>query len=429
VNELIENVVVVGLGYVGLPVALAFSKVCGEVVGLDIDEVRVAELKSGFDRTLETSRCDLHGDHIRFTADPACIKSATLVIVTVPTPTDKSNRPDLTLLKKACQSIGRYMEPGVTIVFESTVYPTATEQFCAPILEQCSGMRSGVGFKLGYSPERINPGDKTRSISDIKKVVSGQDADTLEKIATAYESIISAGVHRASSIAVAEASKVIENTQRDLNIALMNELAIICDKLEISTNDVIEAAATKWNFLKFTPGLVGGHCIGVDPYYLTAKAEELGYHPGVILSGRRINDSMGEYIAHRIVRLLSSSDLPVRKARVGILGLTFKENVPDFRNSKVFDIVRELNSYGIVPIADDPFMESYPGGLESEIEVQSVENFSNLHCLVLAVPHEVYVECSADTYSGALVEGGIFVDIKSQFSAEALGKNITYWAL
>jgi UDP-N-acetyl-D-galactosamine dehydrogenase len=425
-KQLNENIVVMGLGYVGLPVAAAFSKVCECATGFDVDEDRIEELKTGFDRAGEMSAEDL--STLGLSSDPACILNATVVIVTVPTPTDASNRPDLTPLRKACVMIGKHMRPGAMIVFESTVYPTVTEEICGPILEENSGLKCGIQFKLAYSPERINPGDRERSLSDIPKVVAGQDDETTERVAKVYEAIISAGIHKAASICVAEASKVIENTQRDLNIALMNELSIICRKLGIRTLDVIEAAATKWNFLPFTPGLVGGHCIGVDPYYLTAKAEELGYHPGVILAGRRVNDSMGEYVAHQAVKLLASANLPVREARVGILGATFKENVPDFRNSKVFDIIEELNSYGIAPMLDDPFME-FAIEFDCDVSKTGLENFKDLHCLILAVSHDDYTQRTTPEYEDMLVQNGVFMDVKSVFTKGDWSPQTVYWCL
>lgn len=338
-----EKVAVIGLGYVGLPVALAFAAKFPNAIGFDINQSRVNALKQGIDKTGECSAEDLNRTTITWSSDVEDLRDATFFIVAVPTPIDKANRPDLTPVRLASHTVGKVIKPGAVVVYESTVYPGVTEEICGPIIAEESGLKQGIDFKLGYSPERINPGDKEHTLTKIVKVVSGEDAETLERVASAYNAVVDAGIHRAPSIKVAEAAKVIENTQRDLNIALMNELARIFELMGICTSDVLEAAGTKWNFLKFTPGLVGGHCIGVDPYYLTTKAEELGYRPEVILAGRRINDSMGKYIAEKMVKMLIKADFcSVKKAKVGILGLTFKENVPDLRNSRVPDIVNEL---------------------------------------------------------------------------------------
>src|SRR5215469_11652536 len=317
---------VVGLGYVGLPVALALARKFSPVIGFDISERRIEALRRAEDWTAEVTEAELKGTTLSFTADPAALKDASVFIVTVPTPIDGDRRPDLSPLDSACKLIGPALRPGAVVIFESTVYPGLTREFCGPALAKASGLRQGVDFKLGYSPERINPGDKVHRLETITKIVAGEDAETLERVAAVYGAIIEAGLHRASSIEVAEAAKVIENTQRDLNIALMNELAIIFDRLGIPTKEVLEAAGTKWNFLRFTPGLVGGHCIGVDPYYLTARAESAGYYPQVILSGRRINDGMGGFIAQRLVKLLIAAERPVKGAKIGIVGITFKED-------------------------------------------------------------------------------------------------------
>jgi len=348
-----EKIAVVGLGYVGLPLAVALANKF-DVLGFDINPERVKALRLGEDWTNEISEAELRDSTLRFSDETSDLAGHTVYIVTVPTPIDKARRPDFEAILKACEIVGAVLEKGAVVVFESTVYPGVTEEICAPALEKASGLRSGIDFKLGYSPERINPGDKERPITAITKIVSGQDQETLDRLAAVYGAIVDAGIHRASSIKVAEAAKVIENTQRDVNIALMNEISKICDLVGIRTSEVLEAAGTKWNFLKFHPGLVGGHCIGVDPYYLTAKAEELGYHPQVILSGRQINDGMGAYVAQRVVKLLARRDQPIRDARVGILGFTFKENVPDIRNSKIVDIYRELRAFGADPIVHDP---------------------------------------------------------------------------
>ncbi len=423
-----DKLVVVGLGFVGLPIALAFSKVFPDVAGFDTSEQRVVDLQQGIDYTNEASSEELLGSRLVLTSDPDCLRDAKYIIVTVPTPITSSKRPDLRPLESACNTIGEHLSPGAIVVFESTVYPTATEEFCGPIIERVSGLTCGVEFKLAYSPERINPGDTEHPLTKITKVVSGQDDETLEAVAGLYGQIIEAGIHRAPSIAVAEAAKVIENTQRDLNIALMNEIAMICDRLGIRTLDVIEAAATKWNFLRFTPGLVGGHCIGVDPYYLTAKAEEIGHHPEVILSGRRINDGIGRYVAQRIIKLLAVTKQPLDSARVGILGLTFKENVPDVRNSKVFDIISELKSFGIEPLVHDPVV-SKEFVRRKGVDPTVLGEFKSLNCLVLAVPHRAYCELSASQLEDMLVGKGIFIDVKSQFTAEDFSSAITYWSL
>ncbi|MEK7762055.1 MAG: nucleotide sugar dehydrogenase, partial [Nitrospirota bacterium] len=329
-NEQARSIAVVGLGYVGLPIAVAFGKQ-GPVVGFDINKAKIAELRRGVDRTGEVSTADLKASQVQYTWEPAELKAADFIIVAVPTPINEALQPDFTALQKSSELIGSNLAPGTIVVYESTVYPGATEEVCLPILEKMSGMKAGVDFKIGYSPERINPGDKEHTLERIIKVVSAQDAESLEIVAKTYETVVKAGIHRASSIKVAEAAKVIENTQRDLNIALMNELALIFHRLGIDTKSVLEAAGTKWNFLRFSPGLVGGHCIGVDPYYLTAKAESVGYHPQVILSGRRINNGMGKFVAEQTMKLLSQLPRPVNDLKVAVLGLTFKENVPDLR--------------------------------------------------------------------------------------------------
>ncbi|MBV8120068.1 MAG: nucleotide sugar dehydrogenase, partial [Alphaproteobacteria bacterium] len=337
---------IVGLGYVGLPVALAFARKFAPVIGFDISAQRIAALRAGRDTTGEIPQAALHGSSLRLTDEPDALGEASFLVVTVPTPIDAARRPDLRALTKACALIGPRLNSGAVVVFESTVYPGVTRDICGPLLASASGLIQGVDFKLGYSPERINPGDEEHRLETIVKIVAGQDDETLERVAAVYQQIVEAGVHRAASLEVAEAAKVIENTQRDLNIALMNELAVIFDRLGIPTREVLAAACTKWNFLRFTPGLVGGHCIGVDPYYLTARAEAAGYYPQVILSGRRINDGMPGFVAQRLVKLLIAAERPVKGARVGIIGLTFKENVRDLRNSRVPDIVAELREFG-----------------------------------------------------------------------------------
>ncbi len=421
------KIAVVGLGYVGLPLAVALAQK-HDVIGFDISASRVAALRVGIDSTNEVSREDLSAAQFRITADASDLRGSDVFIVAVPTPIDEANRPDFDAILKACSFIGPALSKGSIVVFESTVYPGVTEEICAPVLEQASGLKSGVDFKLGYSPERINPGDKEHPIHKITKVVAGQDEETLDTLADLYGSIVEAGIHRAPSIKVAEAAKVIENTQRDLNIALMNELSKICHLLGIRTQDVLAAASTKWNFLKFYPGLVGGHCVGVDPYYLTAKAEQLGYHPQVILAGRRTNDGMAAYIAQHILKLLAAHDDPVRTRRVGILGLTFKENVPDVRNSKVVDIYNELRRFGMEPMVHDPLAD--PDAVQSTygIELTPLEEFANLEAVVYAVPHDKYALIH-DWVSDMLVESGILADLRSKVDATKLRPDINYWSL
>src|SRR5437868_2674034 len=386
-----EKIAVIGLGYVGLPVAISFGRKLA-TVGFDIRQRRVDELKSGHDETMETTADQLaSATHLEMTADPARLAECTFYIVAVPTPIDSNNRPDLGPMISASKTIAPHLKKGDCVVFESTVYPGVTEDVCGPILDERSGLKNGVDYFLGYSPERINPGDKEHTFEKIVKVVSGQNADTLDRVARVYGSVVTAGVHRAASIKVAEAAKVIENTQRDLNIALMNELALIFDRMGIRTSDVLEAAGTKWNFLRFSPGLVGGHCIGVDPYYLTMKAEELGYLPEVILAGRRIHNNVGPFLPQKCVKMLTQLDIPLRKARVGILGLTFKENVPDLRNSKIPDIIAELAQYGIETKVHDPLGDPHEAHEEYKIEVTPLEKLTGLDALILAVAHDEYV--------------------------------------
>jgi UDP-N-acetyl-D-galactosamine dehydrogenase len=423
-----ESVAVIGLGYVGLPLAVALSRKA-DVVGFDVNARRVDEIGKGIDSTNEVSPSDLLGSSLKVTADAALLADRTIYIVTVPTPIDEANRPDFTAMLRACELVGPVLTPGAIAVFESTVYPGVTEDICGPALERASGLTCGTDFTLGYSPERINPGDKEHPLEKIVKVVAGQDASTLDRLSALYGGIVEAGIHKAPSIKVAEAAKVLENTQRDVNIALMNEVSKICDLVGISSRDVLAAAGTKWNFLKFHPGLVGGHCIGVDPYYLTAKAQELGYHPEVILSGRRVNDSMGSYIARRLIKLLSRHDMPLRSLRVGILGFTFKENVPDIRNSKVVDIFAELASFGLEPLVHDPMADPEAVTAEYGVQLSSMDELHGLHALVLAVPHSAYVRLDASDFSHMLGIDGIFVDVKSSVAPELLREDICYWSL
>ena len=427
------KIAVVGLGYVGLPLAAAFSRKA-EVIGFDISDRKIAELRRGHDATGELSAADLAGSPIDFTTDPGRLAEASFIIVTVPTPIDDHKKPDLSPLQAASRTIGRHLSPGTIIVYESTVYPGVTEEVCVPILEAESGLHLGREFKVGYSPERINPGDKVHTVDKIVKVVAGQDAETLETVARVYEMIVTAGVHRASSIKVAEAAKVIENTQRDLNIALMNELAIIFNKMGIQTREVLEAAGSKWNFLKFSPGLVGGHCIGVDPYYLTFKAEAIGYNPQVILAGRRINDGMGKYVAENTVKKLIDADKAVKGCRVLVLGLTFKENVPDIRNSKVIDIVRELREYGVEVLIHDPVADPEEVRQEYGEALTDPAAEGPFDGVVWAVAHDVFREeftpARLKELCGYGNGCGVVADVKTVLDgAEVLKQGLRYWCL
>jgi UDP-N-acetyl-D-galactosamine dehydrogenase len=425
-----EHVAVIGLGYVGLPVALAFARTQDvPVIGFDIARTRIEELRAGHDRTGEVEPADLAASRLVFTDDPERLRDRTFFVVTVPTPIDEDRQPDLTPLRRACETIGPRLEAGAVVVFESTVYPGVTEEFCGPLLAELSGLVCGRDFALGYSPERINPGDREHTLERIIKVVSGQDGPTLERVAEAYGRFVEAGVHRAPSIRVAEAAKVIENTQRDLNIALMNELALIFDRLGLRTADVLAAAGTKWNFLRFTPGLVGGHCIGVDPYYLTAKAERVGYLPQVILSGRRINDSMGGFVAQKLVKLLVREGRAVRQARVGILGLTFKENVPDVRNSRVPDIVRELQEFGIEALVHDPWVAPADALHEFGLSLAPSEALHDLDALVIAVPHQRLQQEGWGPWLARLRPGGLLMDVRSALDPATVPDHLTYWSL
>mgnify|MGYP001637692016 FL=1 len=427
-------VAVVGLGYVGLPLAVAFARHF-KVIGFDLNDRRVRELASGLDRTGEVTSEALKGCSARFTSDPAALREARAVIVAVPTPIDEHRNPDLSPVEGASRTVGRNLSEGTVVVYESTVYPGVTEEICLPILEAESGLRCGIGFTMGYSPERINPGDKVHTLETIKKIVSGSDAPTLDLLAELYGTVVKAGIHRAPSIKVAEAAKVIENTQRDLNIALMNELSIIFDRLGIDTLDVLEAAGTKWNFLPFRPGLVGGHCIGVDPYYLTFKAEELGCHPQVILAGRRINDEMGKHVAETCVKLLIRQGRLVNAARVGVLGFTFKENVPDLRNTRVIDVIRELREYGVEVLVHDPLADADEVRREYGLSFASLEALTELDALIVTVPHRAYAEQGVLALPAlharfAEPDKALLLDVKGHFSPAAVdAEGMAYWRL
>ncbi len=424
-----RKISVVGLGYVGLPVAVAFGNMT-RTVGFDINTDRIKELKDGFDRTGEVTTEELRATDILFTDSIEQLRQADFHIVAVPTPIDEANQPDLALLLKASETVGKALKKGDIVVYESTVYPGVTEEECVPVLERVSGLRGGADFKVGYSPERINPGDKEHTFTKIKKVVSGQDAETLDCVARVYESVVTAGVHRAPSIKVAEAAKVIENTQRDLNIALMNELAIIFDRLGIDTGEVLQAAGTKWNFLKFKPGLVGGHCIGVDPYYLTHKAEKIGYIPQVILAGRRINDGMGKFIAQRAVKEMVRAGHHVLGSTVTILGLTFKEDCPDLRNTKVIDIINELLEYGINVQVHDPQADPEEAKHEYGLSLTPLDKLKPAAAVITAVAHGLYRGWSAADLSRLFDKDPVLIDVKGIHDTEDLnGAGIRVWRL
>lgn len=412
---------VVGLGYVGLPLAVAFAREM-DVIGFDISEKRVEELRHGGDHTREVSPDELKAVKIRFTANPADLLESAVIIIAVPTPIDNHRNPDLEPVESASRIVGQNMSPGCVVVYESTVYPGLTEDICVPILERESGLEYGRDFSVGYSPERINPGDKVHTLATITKIVSASDPATLDLLEKLYGSVVRAGIHRASSIKVAEAAKVIENTQRDLNIALMNELAVIFDRMGIDTREVLAAAGSKWNFLPFQPGLVGGHCIGVDPYYLTFKAEELGFHPEVMLAGRRINDRMGKYVAECAIKRLIAADRKVNGCRVGILGLTFKENVPDLRNTRVVDLIAELKDYGAEVYVNDPAADSGEAMREYGVRLMPLEEFRDLDALILAVAHSEYADLSPEKLKEFFAnhQGAPILDVKGFFDPEAI---------
>ncbi len=425
----LRKISVVGLGYVGLPVAVSFASNGFEVVGFDVDVQRIEELSSGYDRTGELDDGRLAQAKLKFTADASSLRAADFHIITVPTPITEQKQPDLRCLASASVTVGRALRPGDIVVYESTVYPGATESHCIPILEGESGLAFGRDFTVGYSPERINPGDKDHRFETIVKVVSGSDEATLNVVADVYGSVVRAGIYRAPSIKVAEAAKVIENTQRDLNIALINELALIFDRMDIRTKDVLEAAKTKWNFLPFEPGLVGGHCIGVDPYYLTAKADALGYRSEVILAGRRINDGVAKHIANKVVKYLASHCDSLRDARVALFGLTFKADVPDLRNSKSADIISELGEYGIRSQVHDPLADGAQARMEYGLEIADFEGIRDLDVLILSVPHAAYLNAVQENVFDRLRDGGLLVDVKSVFDPASLPDSIQYWSL
>jgi UDP-N-acetyl-D-galactosamine dehydrogenase len=424
------TIAVVGLGYVGLPLAVEFGKQ-HPTIGFDLSAAKVDAYRRHVDPTGEVSTADLKAaTQLRPTTDPAALRDADFVIVAVPTPIDEAHQPDFGPLVGASESVGRNLKRGATIVYESTVYPGATEEVCIPVVEKHSGLKWKRDFFVGYSPERINPGDKEHTLTKIVKVVAGDTPETLERVAQVYGSVVTAGVHRASSIKVAEAAKVIENTQRDLNIALMNELALIFHKLGIDTMEVLQAAGTKWNFLPFRPGLVGGHCIGVDPYYLTHKADMIGYHPQVILAGRRINDGMGKFVAEQTVKHLIRAGVSVKGAHVNVLGLTFKEDCPDLRNSRVIDIIRELESYGITVHVHDPLADAQEAVDEYGVELKAWEHLPQANAIVAAVAHKAFRARALEDTLAKLAAGGLVVDVKCQMDAAALrAKGVHVWRL
>jgi UDP-N-acetyl-D-glucosamine/UDP-N-acetyl-D-galactosamine dehydrogenase len=409
------TVAVVGLGYVGLPVAVEFGK-RRPTIGYDVSHRKIESLRHYMDTTGEVQSAELKtAQHLRLTGDPAGLEQADFVIVAVPTPINAARQPDFGPLESASAMVGRHLKPGAIVIYESTVYPGATEEVCVPLLEKHSGMRWRQDFHVGYSPERINPGDEQHSFTRIAKVVSADDAETLEKVASLYASVVKGGIHRASSIRVAEAAKVIENTQRDLNIAFVNELAIIFDRLGLDTLEVLQVAGTKWNFMPFRPGLVGGHCIGVDSYYLTHKAELVGYHPEVILAGRRINDSMGAYIARKTVQQMIHAGRSIKGAKVNVLGLTFKENCSDVRNSKVVDIIRELREFGVESFVHDPAADPVEALKQYDLRLHSWDELPPADALILAVAHAPFLALPASAYRQKIVRHGCFIDVKAAF--------------
>ena len=425
-----EKLSLIGLGYVGMPIAVAFAKKIN-VIGFDVNKAKIALYKNGVDPTHEGGDKAIQSTTVDFTADETKLREAKFHIVAVPTPVNEDHTPDLTPVESASETLGRNLTRGSVVVFESTVYPGVTEDVCVPILERASGLKCGTDFKIGYSPERINPGDKTHRLETITKIVSGMDEETLETVAKVYEIVVDAGVHKAESIKVAEAAKVIENSQRDINIAFMNELSIIFNKMGIDTLSVLKAAGTKWNFLNFRPGLVGGHCIGVDPYYLTYKAEMMGYHSQIILAGRRINDNMGKYVAESAVKNLIAADKPVKNAKVAILGFTFKENCPDTRNTKVIDIVHELQEYGIEPVIADPQADADEARRLYGIDFVCLDTIREMDAVILAVAHTEFKALSMADIDSLYGEGKkVLLDLKGLFEREEYEKaGYLYWRL
>ncbi|MCI9381885.1 MAG: nucleotide sugar dehydrogenase [Dorea sp.] len=426
-----EKIALVGLGYVGMPIAVAFARKA-DVIGFDLNQEKIKLYKSGIDPTKEVGDEAIRDTSVQFTSDEEVLDEAKFFIVAVPTPVNEDHTPDLTPVEGASHTVGRHLSPGCVVVFESTVYPGVTEDICVPILEQESGLVCGRDFKIGYSPERINPGDKVHRLETITKIVSGMDEETLDTVANVYELVVDAGVHRAESIRVAEAAKVIENSQRDINIAFMNELSIIFNKMGIDTKAVLEAAGTKWNFLNFRPGLVGGHCIGVDPYYLTYKAEELGYHSQIILSGRRINDDMGRYVAENLVKSLIKADKRVRDAKVALLGFTFKENCPDTRNTRVIDIVNELKEYGIQPVIADPIADKEEAKREYNIVFTDFGAIQDMDAVIVAVAHEAFLNMPESSLAELYKKGDkkVLLDIKGLLNRQEFEKDgYLYWRL
>ena len=426
-----EKISLVGLGYVGMPIAVAFARKV-KVVGYDLNAEKIKLYQSGIDPTNEVGNEVIKNTTVEFTADENKLKEAKVHIVAVPTPVNDDHTPDLTPVEGASRILGRNLTKGSIVVFESTVYPGVTEDVCVPILEKESGLKCGVDFKIGYSPERINPGDKVHRLETITKIVSGMDEETLDEVAKVYELVVEAGVHRAQSIKVAEAAKVIENSQRDINIAFMNELSIIFNKMGIDTKAVLEAAGTKWNFLKFAPGLVGGHCIGVDPYYLTYKAEQLGYHSQIILSGRRINDDMGKYVAESIVKNMISADLAIKNAKVAILGFTFKENCPDTRNTKIIDIYNELREYGITPVVVDTTADAAEAKRLYGITFGTMEDIKDMDAVIIAVAHDDFMKLTKKDIEGFFNPNNsvkVLADIKGILNRQEYEKDFAYWRL
>lgn len=426
-----EKISLVGLGYVGMPIAVAFARKVN-VVGYDLNTAKIDLYKNGIDPTNEVGDEVIKNTTVEFTSDENKLKEAKFHIVAVPTPVNDDHTPDLSPVEGASRILGRNLTKGSIVVFESTVYPGVTEDVCVPILEKESGLKCGVDFKIGYSPERINPGDKVHRLETITKIVSGMDEETLDEVAKVYELVVEAGVHRAESIKVAEAAKVIENSQRDINIAFMNELSIIFNKMGIDTKAVLEAAGTKWNFLKFFPGLVGGHCIGVDPYYLTYKAEQLGYHSQIILSGRRINDDMGKYVAESIVKNMISADLAIRNAKVAILGFTFKENCPDTRNTKIIDIYKELGEYGITPVVVDTTADAAEAERLYGIKFGTMDDVKDMDAVIIAVAHDEFMKLTKEDIKGFFNPNNsvkVLADIKGILDRKEYENDFAYWRL